>query len=74
MEISMKKYYIEVVWHGSMDSYVIQSHWFDTDKQAIEWVNGISWVNDNYDVYLMYAEFNEDSTYNDILVERRLDL
>lgn len=32
----MKKYYIEFAWHGSTEGYLVQSRWFDTEKEALD--------------------------------------
>ena len=72
----MKKYYIEMCWHPSNDeNYVLQSQWFDTEEQAIEWASKINWVSENFDIYLMSSEWDTDNdNYIDIIQERLLEL
>ena len=72
----MKKYYIEMYWHPSSgENYVLQSKWFDTEEQAIHWAAQIDWVSENFDLYLMSAEWNTDGDYyEDIIQERLLEL
>ena len=69
----MKKYYIEVVWHGSCDGYMLQSKWFDTEEQALEWAYNIDYVVEYIDVYLMSSVWDvEKDIYEDIVVERQV--
>lgn len=72
----MKKYYIEMYWHPSNgEDYVMQSKWFDTEEQAIQWATQIVWVSENFDVCLMSAEWDTDNdTYGDIVQERVLEI
>ena len=69
----MKKYYIEVVWHNNSENYILQSKWFDTEEQALEWAKGIDYVVEYIDVYLMSSEWDvEHNTYIDIEQERKV--
>lgn len=69
----MRKYYIEVVWHNNEENYLLQSRWFDTEEQAIEWAKDIDYVVEYIDVYLMSSEWNnETDTYIDIEQERKI--
>lgn len=71
--MNMRKYYIEVVWHNNKDNYILQSKWFDTEEQALEWAKGIDYVVEYIDVYLMSSEWNnETDTYIDIEQERKI--
>lgn len=69
----MKKYYIELVWAYGEESYAMQSEWFDTKNEALDWARKINYVNENYDAYLMSAEWKDD-TYGDIVKEGRLGI
>ena len=70
----MKKYYIEFVWHGSCDGVVLQSVWFDSEKQAMDWLDSVDYCNEVIDTYLMSADWDiEEDTYGEIMQERRLD-
>ena len=71
----MKKYYIEFKHIRSEDElYDMQSVWFDTEKQALEWYFGFGYVS-NTIVSLMSSEWDEyEDTYTDIKFERSLNL
>lgn len=69
----MKKYYIEVVWHNNSENYMLQSKWFDTEEQALEWAYNIDYVVEYIDVYLMSSVWDiEKDIYEDIVVERQV--
>lgn len=69
----MKKYYIEFSHKRSEnDNYDMQSKWFDTEKQALEWFKGFDYISDTY-VYLMSSEWDEEEDiYINIEQEREL--
>ena len=71
----MKKYYIEFKHVNSNDAmYDMQSRWFDTKEQAIEWFKQFDYVSST-DVFLMSGDWNEtEDFYIDINCERRLNL
>lgn len=71
----MTKYYIEFKHIRSTDLlYDMQSKWFDTEEQAIEWFKGFSYVS-NTNVYLMSTEWDtEEDTFTDIKFEKELFL
>lgn len=62
------KYYVEFVDCEDRSSYVIQSKWFDTYKEAHDWFdNDVDFIHDDYDAFMMYAEYDEESdSYGDI--------
>ena len=69
----MKKYYIEVVWHNNSENYMLQSKWFDTEEQALEWAYNIDYVVEYIDVYLMSSVWDvEKDIYEDIVTERQV--
>ena len=69
----MKKFYIEVVDLIS-DDYILQSKWYDTEKQAIEWAKGIAYMDRMLTINLLSADWNEEEEiYGDIYLERCLD-
>lgn len=71
----MKRYYIEICWHPSDESYLMQSKWYDTEEGAMDWASQIHWSSENVDFYLMSAEWDtEADTYGDIIQERLLDI
>ena len=62
------KYYIELRHCDDGSNYALQSKWFDTLEQAREWYkNDIDFVGEDYDAYIMYAEYDTTSdSYGDI--------
>ena len=69
----MKKFYIEVVDLIS-DDYILQSKWYDTENQAIEWAKGIDYMDRMHTINLLSANWDEENkTYGDICFERCLD-
>lgn len=62
------KYYVEIVDCEDVSNYSIQSKWFDTYEQAKSWFDtDIDFLGENYDAYIMYAEYDETSdSYGDI--------
>ena len=70
----MRRYYIEFVWHGSCDGIVLQSVWFNSEGEALNWLESVDYCNEVIDTYLMSADWDiEEGTYEDIFIERRLD-
>ena len=70
-----KKYYIEIVHTRNMEeSYSIQSKWFDTEKQAIKWLEtSFDYVSSTCCMFLMSMPYNEEEGfYGDIKQERRV--
>lgn len=69
----MKKYYIEIVIDEEPSLFILQSKWFDTQEQALEWASQIEYL-DRYNIlYLMSSVWNEeDDTYTDIIQEKEL--
>jgi hypothetical protein len=51
----MKKYYIEVYSKIEQD-YILQSDWFDTEKEAIEWAIKIFYKTENLLIDLMASD------------------
>jgi hypothetical protein len=71
----MKKYYIEFLFYNQTKNgcYDLQSKWFDTEKEAIEWTKTFDYVSENIEMYLMSAEWNEEEDfYEDIQQERKV--
>ena len=69
------KYYIEVNVKDDIGYGIIQSVWFHTEKDAIDWANKIFYLDRNYEVWLMCSEWNyEDDEYIDIKPVRKLNL
>mgnify|MGYP003591666054 CR=1 FL=1 len=72
----MKKYYIEVedITHDDVPCYILQSEWFETEKEAIAWANQISYLWQDFKVRLMQGEFDAKNPdiYEDISLVRYL--
>lgn len=67
------KYYIEVCDWESPCGYILQSKFFDTEKQAVKWAKAITFLSDRYSVSLMATEWdNENDTYGEIEFVRYL--
>lgn len=69
----MKKYYIEFVFekNGALNHYDLQSKWFDTEQEAIEWTETFDYVSENVVMYLMSDFWDEvEGFYGDIQQER----
>lgn len=67
----MKKYYVEFENTLGQNQYSIQSKYFDTRDEAIQWyINNFDYVNtDEIVVSLMYAEFDNNGQLDDIYFE-----
>lgn len=63
----MKKYYIEVY---EMGGFTMQTDWFDTKEEALEWYSKISYSDNR--IALMSSEFDDEDSYGDIEVEEEL--
>lgn len=65
--IEMTKYYVEFDHLADEANYCIQSKWFETRKQAIDWFkNEFDFIRENVSIYLMKAEFDEKENCGDI--------
>ena len=62
------KYFVEITHCEDASDFAIQSKWFDTYEQALDWFdNDIDFLGENYNAYMMYAEWDETSdSYGDI--------
>lgn len=69
-----KKYYLEFVIHKTFNNYDMQSKWFDTEEEALKWLNdSFDYTSMQVEVWLMSAEWLGDlTTYGDIKQERRV--
>ena len=77
----MKKYYIEISGKTEYDlgdlqyeTYILQSEWFDTEKEALNWAENLMFIADGLSVDLMSAVFDDDGVYSDIYFERELEV
>ena len=62
------KYYVEICHKDYLSEYIMQSEWFDTKAQALEFANKITYLEDIYLMRIMYAEWNEE-TFKDIFLD-----
>lgn len=70
----MKKFYIEISEYDNPCEYVLQSNWFLTEKDAIDWAKNISFLSKEYEICLLFSEWDtENDTYKEIEVIRRID-
>lgn len=72
----MGKWYIEITENTGINP-ILQSDWFDTETEAIEWAEKIVFFNmqSDYQVWLMYSDWDkEDDTYIDIECIREIKL
>ena len=67
----MKKFYIEIAYCNNSDNYVMQSKWFDTEEQALEWLNTTIDYCDLI-ICLMSAVFDNESEEYEIKFEKYL--
>lgn len=69
----MKKYYIEIV-NVETDDYIIQTKWFETEEEAINFMKeNFDFIDTGtYAIDLMSAVFDTEHVYSDIKFERRL--
>ena len=58
----MKKYYVEIAKTDS--DYILQSDWFDTEEEALEFARKITFVRYPYKQYLMSAKGDIDPSNN----------
>ena len=62
------KYYVEICHKDYLSEYILQSEWFDTKAQALEFAKKITYLEDIYLMRIMYAEWNEE-TFKDIFLD-----
>ena len=67
----MKKYYIEIVNLGGVEPYEVQSRWFDTEEQALEWTKTIDYC--GLTMCLMSAVFTKDCDEYEVKFEKYLN-
>lgn len=67
------KYYIEVCDTENPCEYILQSEFFDTEGQALEWAKKITYLSTQHSISLMCAEWDsENDVYGDIEFVRYL--
>lgn len=68
------KFYIEFKHDNSdAENYDMQSKWFDTREDALDWFNdSFDFIESDMKVFLMTAEFSEDESEYDIVKSERL--
>ena len=73
----MFKYYIEFVIAKTGNTMDMQSKWFDTEEQAIEWLSkSFDYISMQIEAFLMKAEWDEEedcmAENSDIIQVRRV--
>lgn len=63
------KYYIEI-FECFRSGYILQSDWFDTREDAINWFKKISFIDTCYNIYLKKAVIYDDDTYECFVVNQ----
>lgn len=72
-EKSNRKYMIECNDKNDYDNQIIQSNWFNTEKEAKDWLKTLDFLNtQELVVWLMSSEFDENGDYTDIDFEEDL--
>lgn len=69
----MKKYYIEIWTDRNEIGYVMQSKWYDTKEEAIDFAHQIEYLVTGYCRDLMSAEFDGEEMTSDIMLEMNID-
>lgn len=70
----MEKYYIEISEYENSSEYILQSDWFDTEQEAMNWAKQLMFLSKDYEICLMSSEWDDESdTYTDIDCVRRID-
>lgn len=67
----MEKYYVEFENTEDQHLFCLQSVWFDTKEEAINWyINSFDYINqETMIVSLMKSDFDENGHYTDIKIE-----
>ena len=69
----MAKYYVEFKHTVDEESYCLQSKWFDTKEEAINFAHNFDYAR-YLDIRLMSSEFDENGDYGDIQYESIIEL
>ena len=67
----MKKYYIEI-WSEEDEGYILQSKWYETKEDALEFAKQIEYLEYGFHKDLMSADFDDAGEMGDIDIEYRL--
>ena len=79
MSKSIRKWYVEILpprgeEANATEQYILQSSWFDTKKEAIEWAHKIDYRDENFigTICLMYSdgEINEKGEWEYLDIEQ----
>lgn len=73
---NLGKWYIEITENNGVNP-ILQSDWFDTEEEALDWANKIVFfdLSSDYQIWLMYSEWDyNDETYTDIECVREIKL
>lgn len=67
-----QKYYAELIDDNEAstneysNNYLLQSRWFDTEQEVLEWVKSIDYIDWDFRWLMMSAYFDEAGDYGDI--------
>lgn len=71
----MRKYYVEVTRIDNPCSYMLQSDWFDTKEQAVEWASKLVFIDSAYRIFYMSSEWDiENDIYTDIDMDEEVSI
>lgn len=66
------KWYIEIS-EPNPCNYIFQSDWFDTEQEALDFANKITYLDADLEMFLLFSEWDIDNdTYTDIECVRQL--
>ena len=68
----MDRYYIEFVIPKTLNTFDMQSHWFDSEEKAMEWLREFDYISMQVEIYLMKAHWYNEEEYGDISQVRRV--
>lgn len=69
----MNKYYVEIWDNGELDRpYILQSKWYDTEEEAMEFIRSFQYLDNTLKVDIMTAEFGEEEIYGDIRIHKQV--
>ena len=65
-----KRYYIEIWENDGLEPFILQSKWFDTEEQALAWLDTIDYIDNKYSISLMSGMYDKETDcYEDIDLE-----
>ena len=66
-----QKYYAELIndnvcTNEYSENYLLQSKWFDTEQEVLDWVKTVDYIDWDFKWLMMTAYFDEEGNYGDI--------